>query len=50
MTVDGDGNVHLAYSSTNDEEADRLYDELKKILNHVGMAQHHVLTRTSTCT
>ena len=43
VTVDGDGNIHLAYHSTNDEEADRLYHELKKLLNHVGLAQHHVL-------
>jgi choline dehydrogenase-like flavoprotein len=45
VTVDGDGNVHLAYKSTNDEEADRLYHELKKILNRVGMADHHVLDK-----
>jgi choline dehydrogenase-like flavoprotein len=45
VTLDGDGNVHLAYTSTNDAEADRLYDELKHILNHVGMAQHHVLEK-----
>jgi len=45
VTTDKDGNVHLAYSSTNDEEADRLYGELKKILNHVGMAAHHVLRK-----
>ena len=45
VTVDGDGNIHLAYRSTNDEEADRLYHELKKLLNHVGMAQHHVLDK-----
>ena len=43
--VDGDGNVHLAYHSTNDDEADRLYHELKKILNHVGLAEHHVLDK-----
>jgi choline dehydrogenase-like flavoprotein len=42
VTVDSDGRVHLAYKSTNDAEADGLYEELKKILNHVGMAQHHV--------
>ena len=30
VTLDGDGNVHLAYTSTNDKEADRLYGELKK--------------------
>ncbi len=45
VTVDGDGNVHLAYSSTNDDEADRLYQELKTIMNHVGLAQHHVLDK-----
>ena len=45
VTVDGDGNVHLAYHSTNDQEADRLYGELKKILNHLGLAQHHVLRK-----
>ena len=43
VTVDGDGNIHLAYQPTNDAEADRLYEELKKILNHTGMAEHHVL-------
>src|SRR4029077_18597946 len=45
VTVDGDGAVHLAYRSTNDKEADGLYQELKKILNHVGMADHHVLDK-----
>jgi len=45
VTLDRDGNVHLAYTSNNDEEADRLYEELKRILNHVGMAQHHVLDK-----
>jgi choline dehydrogenase-like flavoprotein len=45
VTLDGDGNVHLAYTSTNDAEAERLYHELKKILNHVGMAKHHVLDK-----
>jgi len=43
VTVDREGRVHLAYHSTNDEEADRLYDELKTILNHIGIAEHHVL-------
>jgi choline dehydrogenase-like flavoprotein len=38
-----DGQVHLAYSPSNDEESDRLYGELKQILNHTGMAEHHVL-------
>ncbi|HYA52796.1 MAG TPA: GMC family oxidoreductase, partial [Streptosporangiaceae bacterium] len=42
VTTDTDGNIHLAYSSTNLEEAAKLYDELKTILNHTGMAAHHV--------
>ena len=29
VTVDGDGHVHLAYTSTNDKEAEGLYEELK---------------------
>ena len=45
VTTDGDGHVHLAYSPTNDEEADRLYGQLQKILNHTGMAEHHVLRK-----
>jgi choline dehydrogenase-like flavoprotein len=45
VTTDKDGHVHLTYSATNDEEAGRLYGELKKILNHTGMAAHHVLRK-----
>ena len=43
VTVDSDGKVHLAYTSNNDDEADGLYHQLKTILNHIGMAEHHVL-------
>jgi choline dehydrogenase-like flavoprotein len=45
VTLDDKGAVHLAYESSNDKEADRLYHELKKILNHIGMADHHVLDK-----
>jgi choline dehydrogenase-like flavoprotein len=45
VTTDGGGHVHLAYTSTNDDEAFRLYGELRKILNHTGMAEHHVLRK-----
>jgi choline dehydrogenase-like flavoprotein len=45
VTTDKDGNVHLTYTSTNDEEASRLYAELKKVLNHTGMTAHHVLRK-----
>jgi choline dehydrogenase-like flavoprotein len=43
VTVDRDGNVHLAYTASNDTEAAGLYGEFRKILNHIGMAEHHVL-------
>jgi choline dehydrogenase-like flavoprotein len=43
VTVDRDGSVHLAYASSNGSEAAGLYAEFRKILNHVGMAEHHVL-------
>jgi choline dehydrogenase-like flavoprotein len=45
VTTDRDGNIHVAYSASNLEERDRLYEELKKILNHTGMATHHVLRK-----
>jgi choline dehydrogenase-like flavoprotein len=45
VTLDGDGNVRLAYTPNNDEEADRLYHEVKEVLNHVGMSDHHVLRK-----
>jgi choline dehydrogenase-like flavoprotein len=45
VTVEPDGNVHLSYTSTNDTEADGLYGEFRKILNHAGMADHHVLSK-----
>ncbi len=43
VTVDSDGQVHLSYTGTNDSEADGLYSEFRKVLNHIGMANHHVL-------
>jgi choline dehydrogenase-like flavoprotein len=45
VTTDRDGNIHMAYTMTNDEEAKRLYGELKKILNHTGLAAHHVFRK-----
>jgi choline dehydrogenase-like flavoprotein len=45
VTVDRDGNVHLSCAPTNTTEAAGLYHELRKILNHVGMAQHHMLDK-----
>ena len=45
VTVDRDGRVHLAYKPTNDTEADGLYQELRKVLNEIGIAAHHVLAK-----
>jgi choline dehydrogenase-like flavoprotein len=45
VTLADDGSVRLAYRPTNHEEAGRLYHELKTILNHVGLAEHHVLDK-----
>jgi len=45
VTVDGDGQVHLCYKQTNDAEAGGLYEQLREILNHVGLAAHHVLDK-----
>jgi choline dehydrogenase-like flavoprotein len=43
VTVDREGNIHLAYVESNATEAAGLYGEFRKILNHIGMADHHVL-------
>jgi choline dehydrogenase-like flavoprotein len=45
VTLDDQGNVQLAYTSNNNEEADHLYHQVKEMLNHVGMADHHVLRK-----
>ena len=45
VTVDHDGNIRLAYRPTNQAEADGLYGELRKIMNHIGIAAHHVLDK-----
>jgi choline dehydrogenase-like flavoprotein len=46
VTVDRDGNIHLAYTQTNDSEADGLYRELRTLLDHAGMPAHHVFDRS----
>ncbi len=45
VTIDTDGNIHLAYRQSNDAESAGLYGELKKILNHTGLAAHHILDK-----
>jgi choline dehydrogenase-like flavoprotein len=45
VTVDADGRVHLTYQATNASEAKDLYGELRALMNHVGVAAHHVLDK-----
>jgi choline dehydrogenase-like flavoprotein len=45
VTLDSNGKVKLAYKATNDEEADRLLHELQKVMNHIGVSDHHVLSK-----
>jgi choline dehydrogenase-like flavoprotein len=45
VTVDRDGNIRLAYQQSNQVEADGLYAELETIMNHIGIAAHHVLDK-----
>jgi choline dehydrogenase-like flavoprotein len=46
VTVDRDGNIHLAYTECNQAEAAGLYGEFRKIANHIGLAKHHVLHKS----
>ncbi len=45
VTVDRDGHVHLAYTQSNAAEAAGLYEEVRKMLNHAGLAAHHILDK-----
>ncbi|MDR2987231.1 MAG: GMC family oxidoreductase, partial [Nocardiopsaceae bacterium] len=46
VTVDQEGNIHLAYTGSNQAEAAGLYEKLRKISNHIGLAKHHVLHKS----
>jgi choline dehydrogenase-like flavoprotein len=46
VTVDRDGAVHLTCSQSNDPEAAGLYEEFRKLLNHIGIGKHHVLHKS----
>jgi choline dehydrogenase-like flavoprotein len=45
VTLDGDGNVTLNYRSTNDGARDRLFQQLRSLLGHLGMQEHHLIPR-----
>src|SRR5262249_30810533 len=43
--VDADGNIHLAYTPTNDEAKQRLYGKLKSMLGKLEMNPDHLIHR-----
>jgi len=45
VSLDSSGNVTLSYSSTNDGARDRLFKQLRSLLGHLGMHEHHLIPR-----
>jgi choline dehydrogenase-like flavoprotein len=45
VSLDADGNVVLRYKPTNDEARDRLLAQLRSMLGHLGMNEHHLIPR-----
>jgi choline dehydrogenase-like flavoprotein len=45
VSLDGKGNVTLSYSSSNDGARDRLFAQLRSLLGHLGMHEHHLVPR-----
>jgi choline dehydrogenase-like flavoprotein len=45
VTVDRDGKLTLTYSSSNDHARDRLLEQLRSLLKHLGMHERHLIPR-----
>jgi choline dehydrogenase-like flavoprotein len=45
VTLGDDGNVKLSYKASNTTARERLCDELRKRLGHLGMHEHHLIPR-----
>jgi choline dehydrogenase-like flavoprotein len=45
VTVDRDGKLTLHYRSSNDTARDRLFEQLRSLLGHLGMHEHHLIPR-----
>jgi choline dehydrogenase-like flavoprotein len=45
VSLDGKGNVTLAYSPSNDGARDRLFKQLRSLLGRLGMHEHHLIPR-----
>ena len=47
VTVDDKGAITIAYTPTNDEPKQRLFEQLKSMLGDLGMHHHHLLPHTA---
>jgi choline dehydrogenase-like flavoprotein len=47
VTVDEKGAITIAYTPTNDEPKQRLFEQLKSMLGDLGMHHHHLLPHTA---
>ena len=45
VTLDRDGNVKLSYKAGNNTARDRLFEQLRSLLGHLGMHEHHLVPR-----
>ena len=45
VTVDREGRVTLSYRPSNEVPKERLYHQLKSMLGHLGMHEHHLIPR-----
>jgi choline dehydrogenase-like flavoprotein len=45
VSIDADGKLTLAYRSSNDTARDRLFGQLRSLLGHLGMHEHHLIPR-----
>ena len=45
VTLDDEGKLTLSYKSTNDGARDRLFKQLRSLLGHLGMREHHLIPR-----
>jgi choline dehydrogenase-like flavoprotein len=45
VSLNGKGDVTLSYKSSNDGARDRLFKQLRSLLGHLGMHEHHLIPR-----
>ena len=45
VSLDREGNVTLSYHASNDGARDRLFEQLRSLLGHLGMHEHHLIPR-----